>query len=452
MKKLSYAVFILVVAGAAYGLGRMQGRAKMVAAPPGPFDARQEHRADPTDRNTLSEAKSVSGSFKFEPVNRDVPYAQNMTSAQRGFEAARLNVEDALKQVETLPVAERMGFISGIFSFVAKHHTPADGLKIYQTVPEAHRPNALRALVAEWIYARSPLEEDMRYIKREGTLTINGSRLGLEVELSSMLASSKPDAELATAWLDAFSNHSSRSEILLSMAGSSAKENVNAALDRTKDWTAWEKERVTRGMLSNWASEKAQEAWEWYLSERGRFEQDFSSSILAPWAIKDPEGVKQVLGSIEEPGLRQRAIETIGKMLGERYTDAGVEWAEGLADSKERELAQRAVYDGAPRGIGAVLDFKNGFPTLRGIVPGSPLEGTGAKAGDHFVEVQLPDGSRHPLYGKDLTATVNLIRGEPGSEMTLRILREGASGKLEEHLVPVRRGQLYLDQKTLPKS
>src|SRR6185295_11098625 len=165
---------------------------------------------------------------------------------------------------------ERMGFITGIFSFVARNHSPADALKVYQRVPEASRPNALRALVGEWIYTRSSFDENMRYIKREGTLTISGSRLGLEVELTSMLASAKPDAELASAWLDAFSNHRSRSEMLLSLAGSLEPGKRETVFDHMEGWTPWEKERVTRSVLGNWSESSPQEAWEWYQANRNR--------------------------------------------------------------------------------------------------------------------------------------------------------------------------------------
>src|SRR5262249_47292131 len=123
----------------------------------------------------------------------------------------------------------------------------------------------------------------------------------------------------------------------------------------------------------------------------------------------------------------------------------------GLADAGEREVANRAVYDGTPRGIGAVLGVEQGFPIIRGIVPGSPLDGSGVQPGDKILELWEANGSKQTLYARDLNTTVNLIRGEPGSELTLRLLRENKNtGQLEEHLVPVTRGQLYFNEKTSP--
>jgi len=267
-----------------------------------------------------------------------------------------------------------------------------------------------------------------------------------------MLASSQPDAELTAAWLDAFSGHSARSEIYSILGGRLALDNPDSILNRTETWTSWEKERVTKSFLSNWSYGAPQEAWNWYQSRRDRFDQDYSASILGAWASKDPDGVKRALDAMEDLGQRQTAITAIGKVLAERNTDEAVNWAEGMTDTREKEAAHRAVYEGAPRGIGAVLDFKDGFPKLRGVVPGSPLDGAGAEPGDQIVEIREANGATHPLYGRDLQTAVNLIRGEPGTQMTLRVLRRnGGTGQMEEHLIPVTRGQLYLNEKLIPK-
>jgi C-terminal processing protease CtpA/Prc len=87
---------------------------------------------------------------------------------------------------------------------------------------------------------------------------------------------------------------------------------------------------------------------------------------------------------------------------------------------------------------------------VNGIVPGSPLDGSGVQKGDQFLEI-WPNGTRRTLHAKDLSTTVNLIRGEPDSQLMLRVLRHNqSSGQLEEHLVQITRGQLYLNENTLP--
>jgi hypothetical protein len=448
MKNVVLLVALLVVGVAGYSLGRRHGARESLPTTPAVVETES---AAPAFRSKTGRRGSTNlVSEQLSPSDPNLPFAQNTSSFARGFEAAKASVDEALNRIESLPVPERMGFITGIFSFVARNHSPADALKIYQRVPEASRPNALRALVGEWIYTRSSLDEDMRHIKREGTFTISGSRGALEVELTSMLASAKPDAELASAWLAAFANHSGRSDMLLSLASSLGLGKPEMVLNHMDGWTRWEKERVTQNVLANWSEKAPRESWEWYQANRNPSEQDLSSTIFTSWALSDPEGLKGLLSSMEQPAQRKAALEALGKALATRNTGEAVNWANSFADAGEREIANRAVYDGAPRGIGAVLAFEKGFPTIRGIVPESPLEGSGVQVGDQLVELWEANGSRQPLYGSDLKTTVNAIRGEAGSEMTLRILRPNKdTGQLEEHLVPVTRRQLYFNEKPL---
>jgi hypothetical protein len=451
MKNVALLVILLLVAAISYGLGRRHG------ASDGRPNPTTSTITDPNSAETSTRPKTSTrtrGNSAGEHSNASdtgLPFAQNISSFARGYEAASANVDEALRRIETLPVPERMGFITGIFSFVARNHSPADALRIYQRVPAASRPNALRALVGEWIYTRSPLDEDMRHIKREGTLTISGFRVGLEVELTSMLASAKPDAELASAWLDTFSNHRSRSEMLLSLAASLGPKEHETVLNHMEEWTPWEKERVTRSVLGNWAEKSPNEAWDWFQANRNRFDRDFSSTILEHWAGSDLEGLQRLLGSMDQPSQRKEAIEALGRALAVQNTDDAINWANSFADPGEREFANQAVYEGAPRGIGAVLGIEQGFPLIRDIVPGSPLDGSGAQPGDQIVELWEANGPKQTLYARDLNTIVNLIRGEPGSELTLRLLRDNkTTGQWEEHVVPVTRGQLYLNQKALP--
>jgi len=81
------------------------------------------------------------------------------------------------------------------------------------------------------------------------------------------------------------------------------------------------------------------------------------------------------------------------------------------------------------------------------ILPGSPLAGTGIQPGDRIVEIRPADGKPRPLYGEDLVAAANLIRGEPGTALQLRLFRnKQGTGQLEEHVITVKRDQLYFNQ------
>lgn len=442
MKKVALLVALGVVSMISFTLGR-------ITAGPRPGPAKTL-AAKSDERAALSTNSQARAGLALE--GKPASITASMTALNRGFAAAQMSLEEALRQIESLPNSERVPFVAGIFSFAAKNLPPAEGLKLSKSLPSDLKQTAWRTLVGEWIYARSPLAEDQRSKMRDSAFTSSGSRQGLLVDLSSALAGAKADPELAGAWLDGFSDSTARSEMLATLVSAFPRENPDAYFQRAEGWTDWEKERVDRRFLFTWAYENGPDAWAWYQNENGRFNTDLSSSVFNGWANHDPDGAQKLLETVSDPAQRETLLNIIGRTLSMKNTEAAVTWADGLADPRERAAAQKGVYDGAPRGVGAVLDFNDGFPTLRGIVPGSPLEGTGIKTGDRLVEVRAPDGSAQTLYGADMQTTVNLIRGEPGSQMTLRILRQnGESGALEEHLIPVTRAQLYLNERTIPK-
>ncbi len=454
---MRFAVVLILVACFAYGLGRWHGAAKWAGAYPSAAGQVTNRPAIPSPRAPTSKDISLPHSVsvgKPAPTawDRTAPFVQNMLSAQAGYEAAELNLDNALKQIKTLPVSERKGFVIGVFTFIARHRSPADALALYGQQDSSARGDALRALASEWISTRGPMDEDQRYALRERVQSATSGKLGLEVELAYAIASSQPDAELVTAWLNAFSTHPGRSEMLPVLADKLIREDPEALLDRTTGWTEWERNRAVRTVLEEWANRAPQEAWNWYQAQQSRLGPDLAPSILEPWARSDPEAAKALLNSLSEPAQRRTAVEAIGRALALNNTAAAVAWADGLLNPEEREAAHRSIYEATPRGIGAAIGLENGFPTLRSILPGSPLEGTGVRPGDQIVEVWQADGTHQSLYGAPLESAVTLIRGEPGSPLELRILRrDELTGQLEELRVPVQRAQLYFDGSSSPK-
>jgi len=71
-------------------------------------------------------------------------------------------------------------------------------------------------------------------------------------------------------------------------------------------------------------------------------------------------------------------------------------------------------------GIGIEIGFRQGFLTVISALEGTPAQKAGLKAGDVIFKVNGIIVSQLPL-----DEVVSLIRGEPGTEVTLVILREG---------------------------
>ena len=106
----------------------------------------------------------------------------------------------------------------------------------------------------------------------------------------------------------------------------------------------------------------------------------------------------------------------------------------------------RAVYQNTPKGIGAVLKLESGFPKIADIMPTGALVSTNLRAGDLIVQAQDSGKDPQNLYGRNMQDIVGLLRGTPGSEVEIRVLRENqATGQLEEHSAIVKRDLLILE-------
>jgi carboxyl-terminal processing protease len=77
-------------------------------------------------------------------------------------------------------------------------------------------------------------------------------------------------------------------------------------------------------------------------------------------------------------------------------------------------------------GIGIEIGFRQGFLTVISALEGTPAQKAGLKAGDVIFKVNGTIVSQLPL-----DEVVSLIRGEPGTEVTLVILREGEKEPIE---------------------
>jgi len=96
----------------------------------------------------------------------------------------------------------------------------------------------------------------------------------------------------------------------------------------------------------------------------------------------------------------------------------------------EREELQ-IITSGEYGGLGMRIGMRDGVPTV--VEP--PFEGTpalkaGIREGDKIIEV---DGQ--PTKGMSISETASRLRGEPGTEVTVKILREGEPEPLEFRLV-----------------
>jgi carboxyl-terminal processing protease len=105
-------------------------------------------------------------------------------------------------------------------------------------------------------------------------------------------------------------------------------------------------------------------------------------------------------------------------------------------------------------GIGAVLQERDEYTTIRELVPGGPAALSGKlKVGDRIVGVaQGQHGAMTEVLGWRLDDTVALIRGASDSTVMLDILPEDAGPDGKHKLVPLIRKKISLDQQAAKES
>jgi carboxyl-terminal processing protease len=81
---------------------------------------------------------------------------------------------------------------------------------------------------------------------------------------------------------------------------------------------------------------------------------------------------------------------------------------------------------GAFGGVGVEIDVRDGWITVHGVLPGGPAERAGLLPGDRFLTL---DGTG----ARDLRVSeaVSIMRGEPGTPVTVRVRREGVDEAVE---------------------
>ena len=120
---------------------------------------------------------------------------------------------------------------------------------------------------------------------------------------------------------------------------------------------------------------------------------------------------------VKDQDMVYAAIKGLAENLGDPYT---------TFFSPEEASKFNEDISGQFGGIGAELESVDGHIVVVAPMKGTPAEKAGLKPKDIVVKANDVD-----LLGKDTTEAVKIIRGEPGTKVTLTILREGVTGTKE---------------------
>jgi len=88
-------------------------------------------------------------------------------------------------------------------------------------------------------------------------------------------------------------------------------------------------------------------------------------------------------------------------------------------------------------GVGIQVELREGSIVIVAPIPGTPADRAGLQRGDRLVKI---DG--RPLVNPTLDSTISLVRGEPGSLVTLTVFRPAQNREID---YPVRRERIKLE-------
>ena len=120
---------------------------------------------------------------------------------------------------------------------------------------------------------------------------------------------------------------------------------------------------------------------------------------------------------VDERTLYNSAIDGLIRDLGDPHTSL-------IRASDYEDLRIRT--EGEYGGVGLEVSDRNGYVTVMTPIPGGPGERVGVRAGDQFHEI---DGV--PADTMAVDQAVGLLRGQPGSPVTVRMLRPGVDEPIE---------------------
>lgn len=323
---------------------------------------------------------------------------------------------------------------------------PAPAMPLLPTQSQAETAMVSANLLTRYHYQATPLDDSMsqkifdRYLK-----TLDPDRLFfLQADIDQFAAARTGlDDAILGQQLDVpfqlYSRYVQRVQERLT--------NARKLLERGFDFSASERYRYVR-TDAPWAVSEAElnELW------RKRVKNDWLRLKLAG---KDDKSIRDTLNKRYETAL-SRTLRAKNDDVFQMFMNAYANSIEphtsylGPRASENFSIAMKLSLVG----IGAVLQERDDYVTIRELVPGGPATGSGELAvGDRIVGVaQGSKGQMVDVVGWRVDDVVVLIRGEKGTTVVLDILPAGAGPDADHKRVTMVRDTINLEQQAASKS
>jgi carboxyl-terminal processing protease len=162
------------------------------------------------------------------------------------------------------------------------------------------------------------------------------------------------------------------------------------------------------------------------------------AAFIVGFASTDTDYFFKINKSIDIFGrvYREVALNYVDEIDPERFMSSGID---GMLESldpytnyiSENEADEvELITSGKYGGIGVTIGFRDGYITVMSVMDGYSAQRQGVQPGDRFLEI---DGKS--VTGKKADDVRSLTRGEPGSDVRVKVEREGIAAPLEFVLV-----------------
>lgn len=325
---------------------------------------------------------------------------------------------------------------------------------------EDQRTGKLEDLVRRLIEENPALDEETREqllerLEAGGMRATNGiiGNVSRETALAFLIGELPENDAVVQEWRAQFARHPDRAAIFAGLSGASA-EALEAWERATAGWTPWEQQQYRDLLMQKLATQDPaaglaalQENPDLYTEAAIRRALNFATvPAHSEGSGSGSDWAEDMIAALEDPRLRQTAIEARARHLARENTVDALDWADSLPTQEERDRAHEVIYESTPRGIGIMMRQEAGFPTVVEAMKNGPSAGL-LQSGDRIVSItEQGDGTSRDLYNQPFRDVIDSIRGEPGAPVTLKVLRwNEAAERMTEVDVQISREQLYFE-------
>ena len=381
-------------------------------------------------KSSEAQAKSLEQTIGELAMGHD-PALRHAKLTQLGHELAGKDLEAAMRKIDSLRFRpEKVALLKGIFTRVAKDLPPYEAIQRVKRLDKDLEEEGLKSIVSVWTYGE-----------------VRGNGFGRIY--AQLLGDNRVSDEVKEAWMKAYQNHPDRGRMFASWASALVQESPEDAEALGQGLTGWQRDefvsnlamhRLMDAMGPRKSPDGRKVAWDWLQQHRDAIDSEAIARMVSGWHVWDREEADEVFAEMTDSEDRLAVASALAEKKASHGTEEALAWADGLPNQQEREAAHEAIYQATPRGIGAMLDMNEGVPVVSGILDDTPAAAAGLRNGDRLIGVDPGTGGFERL--NDLKQTVDLIRGEPGTPLRLRVLR--GDGSME--VIRLNRQQLVFDK------